>query len=576
MWLEDAGIERRVAPATPGVERAAEPRSPSDALLQRVRRADFRFLLPDPRLGRVAVLGEPAQDLVEALRSLGARVRVLDARGTGPSRDADSHDLVVARGGSRELLERARGLLRPGGLVYVESRQRVGLPWRGEIASAAGLAGAARRIGLRGVATHWHWPDFARALEIVPLDDPAVLRHALSRRRSSPGARAKAWLARRLSALGAMQRLAPCVSLVARRDGVAAAEPASGVIRFLEANCERLGLHRHGIRGPLSYVLVTPRFRASRHVVFLVFERGRSDPGLVAKLPRFANASTLAREAANLRAVQERGAGFASIPRVLAFETCGDRPVLVQTALAGSALDRATVQRYPDPWCRAILDWLGELESGGERAPLEPGWFERLVEGPLDSLASLASPSSREVRAIECTRKLAATLLGRRPPPGVFEHGDLSPPNVLRLRGGGIGILDWELAEPHGLPAGDLFFFLTWVAWARERAESLEARRAALHRAFFGRDAWARPYVLAYARRIGLPLDALTPLFALTWARTLGRFVERLGGPAESFAEGSSQWLRQNRYYSVWRHSLAHRDELRWSDGRGAPGAIAP
>jgi aminoglycoside phosphotransferase (APT) family kinase protein len=146
----------------------------------------------------------------------------------------------------------------------------------------------------------------------------------------------------------------------------------------------------------------------------------------------------------------------------------------------------------------------------------------------------------------------------------VFEHGDFSPPNVLHLRGGGVGVLDWELAEPHGLPASDLFFFLTWVAWAREGAESEEERTEAFHRAFFGRDAWARPFVLDYARELGLSPDALTPLFALTWARNVARFVDRLDGSSRPFARESSDWLRQNRYYAAWRHSLSHAAELHW------------
>jgi aminoglycoside phosphotransferase len=531
------------APAIPEVESAHESGAPSDALLQGVRRADFRFLLPDPRLVDVAVLGEPAPDLLDALRALGARVHVLDAGAAGAGQDAGRHGLVLAPGASRALLARAHALLRPGGHLYVEARR----------GSAPGLASTARGLGLR-VATHWHWPDFLRALEIAPLEDPGALRHAFSRRRRRRSSRAQAWLGRGLARVGALRRVAPSVSLLASRDGAGEA-PGNGVVRFLEANRERLGLERHGLRGPLSSLLLTPRFRASRHVVFLVSARGEEDPRLVAKLPRFAN----------LRAVQERGAGFASIPRVIAFEACGDRPILVETALPGSALDGASVRRDFEPWCRTITEWLVELARPCRRACLEPEWPERLVEGPLHALARLAALSSEEAGAIERTRVLAARLRDRRVP-AVFEHGDLSPPNVLRLPGGGVGVLDWELAEPRGLPAGDLFFFLTWVAWARDRATSSQARVRAFERAFFGPDAWARPFVLAYARGLELPRDVLAPLFALGWARTVARFVDRLDGRARPFAHGSSEWLRQNRYYTVWRHSLAHLDELRWGD----------
>jgi hypothetical protein len=542
-----------LAPANSRAEHAEAEGATSDALLQRVRRVDFRFLLPDPRPREVAILGEPAPDLPESLRAIGARVRLLDARGAGGARSADPPDLVWAHGGSRELVERAHALLRPGGHLYLES----------ERAAGAGLVAAARRAGFGRVETHWHWPDFARALEITPLGDPGALRHALSRRRSRRSSRAKAWLAGGLARVGALQRLARCVSVVACKPGPGDGATGPGAIRFLETNRVRLGLADPGIAGPLSYLVVTPRFRASRHVIFLALERGRSGPVLVAKLPRLPEATALTREAANLRAVEAGGAPPASIPRVVAFEPSVAGPILVETALAGSPLDAGTVRRGFAPWGHAVVDWLAGL--GGPA--LEGDWFERLVEAPLDALGRLASLSPDETRAIEHTRALA-TRLRSAPPPSVFEHGDLSPPNVLRLRSGGIGVLDWELADPRGLPAGDLFFFLTWAAWAREGAESGEARGAAFERAFFARDAWARPFVLAYARRLGLSPALLTPLFVLGWARTLARFVDRLDGSAGPFARASSEWLRQNRYYRVWRHSLAHVDGLQWSGAR--------
>lgn len=58
--------------------------------------------------------------------------------------------------------------------------------------------------------------------------------------------------------------------------------------------------------------------------------------------------------------------------------------------------------------------------------------------------------------------------------PLVFEHGDLSYPNLLLLPTGEPGVLDWELANPDGLPACDLFLFLTYVAFS-----GITCRRAA-------------------------------------------------------------------------------------------------
>jgi aminoglycoside phosphotransferase (APT) family kinase protein len=48
--------------------------------------------------------------------------------------------------------------------------------------------------------------------------------------------------------------------------------------------------------------------------------------------------------------------------------------------------------------------------------------------------------------------------------PAVLEHGDLAPPNLLRLRDGRLGVVDWEVADHEGLPLGDLLFFGDFVA----------------------------------------------------------------------------------------------------------------
>ena len=152
--------------------------------------------------------------------------------------------------------------------------------------------------------------------------------------------------------------------------------------------------------------------------------------------------------------------------------------------------------------------------------------------------------------------------------PLAFEHGDLSHPNIMLLKDGRPGVVDWELAEPHGLPAYDLFFFLTYVAFASHNARKRGDHLAAFQAAFFGRAAWARPYVAAYARRLQLPAHALTPLFVLTWARYMTSQLMRLdGGRSEGrLATETAGWLRANRYYALWRYAVANAQALVWGD----------
>ena len=342
------------------------------------------------------------------------------------------------------------------------------------------------------------------------------------------------------------------------------------LLTFLENNWQRLDLARYGTLDRLSCVIVTPRFRASSHVVFLLLANGQPDPMLVAKVPRLAEASDgLRREAANLGLVQSvRPDGFDSIPRVVAFEDYGGRPLLIETALAGQPMDRRMVRRHRTRCCEAALAWLlgvPSFLSGANGTPR--GWFDRLVEKPLDQVARAFSASADEALPLDETRDLVAPLRDEALPL-VVEHGDLSHPNLFLLRSGGLGVVDWELAEPHGLPTHDLFFFLSYVAFALHNARTHREHVAAFRAAFLGRSAWARPYVRTYAEQLGLPPRVLTPLFVLCWARYMAGLLTRLGETdrVEGVGADTTAWLRSNRYYALWRHALAHLDELRWDD----------
>jgi hypothetical protein len=135
-----------------------------------LRRADWRFLLPEPELGRVAYPAPRDATLVEALRE------VSDGVDGAPLTQLAGYDVVVITGGGRHAVEDAAATAPAGAWLVVE----LGGP------AALSAAGRLRRQGLEHVAAHWLWPDAERCREIVPLR-PTALRMALDRR--DPGAR---------------------------------------------------------------------------------------------------------------------------------------------------------------------------------------------------------------------------------------------------------------------------------------------------------------------------------------------------------------------------------------------------
>jgi hypothetical protein len=163
------------------------------------RRADWRFLLPEPELGAVAYLPPHDPELARALRLVSARVDLDGDCGPG-------HAVVVLTGARRGAIPVARELLGRGGWLYAEVPGRAVRAWRR----------ALRAAGFDQVAGHWLWPDAGGCREIVPLERRA-LRHSLARR--DPGAvlRLRARLAGALVFVGAFPLAVRRAAVVGRR-----------------------------------------------------------------------------------------------------------------------------------------------------------------------------------------------------------------------------------------------------------------------------------------------------------------------------------------------------------------------
>lgn len=173
------------------------------AALNAIRRLDWRFLLPDPSLGRVVYLGAAESSLLEALRVAGLSVAVVTGEIAQSGRA--SFDTAVAVAPSPGDLGLAATLLRPGGWLYVEVS--------GSPGAARRTAMFLRRAGFGAIQRHWHWPDFARCTRILPLDDAGALVYGLGKGRG----RLAVLVVRSLAASGTLPWLARSISLVAQR-----------------------------------------------------------------------------------------------------------------------------------------------------------------------------------------------------------------------------------------------------------------------------------------------------------------------------------------------------------------------
>jgi aminoglycoside phosphotransferase (APT) family kinase protein len=304
-------------------------------------------------------------------------------------------------------------------------------------------------------------------------------------------------------------------------------------------------------------LLVTPRFRASRHVVFLIFAPGASDPHLVAKVPRVGQGISLAREAHNLAALQQlTPGGFDSVPQIVCFAPFHGVPVLLETAVCGPLMDPRQVRRHLDRNCLLVTEWLHEVHD--EREPASPvEWWETVAAQPLERLRRSFTLNTEEAALLDRTSALAHRLSTARLP-WVFEHGDLSHPNIVITGRHSIGVIDWELASPRGLVMSDLFVFLAYAACSYTGATTTDAQRRAVREAFAA-DGWAMEVACRFARRTGIDPKWIPSLLTLCWARYSAALLARLIEDAPEGTPAPAQtaaWLRTNRYYLLWQDSL--------------------
>ena len=336
------------------------------------------------------------------------------------------------------------------------------------------------------------------------------------------------------------------------------------VVSFLKQNWHRLPVAQWGKPQRMACVYLTPRFRASSHVIAFVMTEGISDPIFVAKIPRLAGDNArLDREAMNLQMIHTTNASsIDSIPKVIAYEDHGEDRLLIETAIAGSPMKPAVVRRRTAQCLEMAIDWLLDLPLAA--VPVGNGstsGFNHLVERPLKRFKQQVAGNTKECEMVEQTLVCLAPLAQARIP-SVVEHGDFSHPNVMFAGESKLGVVDWELAEINGLPATDLFVFLSYVAFSQHRAKNRAEYLQAFRKAFFGDEAWTPRFMQRYAEHLRLRHDDLRLLFLACWARYVSGLVARLESD-HAIDATTLEWLRGNRYYAMWQYTLEHFGELR-------------
>jgi aminoglycoside phosphotransferase (APT) family kinase protein len=313
---------------------------------------------------------------------------------------------------------------------------------------------------------------------------------------------------------------------------------------------------------------------SSRKILLFLFEptgggagTGTDEPALVVKLTRSPEFNArLENEAQALEHLRARGPLVAdAVPAVAFHGRHAELAAVSETAVRGEPFAKHTSGRADCPHTRAAIEWLTVL---AEATALPRAASGRQVA---ETLTELLQRFCRLYRTKNGEREFLAGQIERvanasRPFPLVFQHGDPGTWNLLVSPGEGVRFLDWEAAEPNGMPLWDLFYLVRSfaIACARERGtrESLAAFDATL--ASGGPlSELLRSATSAYCDRIGLDPALVEPLFHTCWMHRALKEATRLTGAR----------VEKGTYVSLLRFGIENRERpaLRrlFSGGRG-------
>jgi hypothetical protein len=470
---------------------------PEPQLNELLREVDWRFLLGGAEPRRAIAIGK---------RRRGSRaLRLITTESPVPG----SADLALIGYPSQSSLREALEALAPGGAVVCL--------WRAP--RPGGTRRARERLraaGFTDARLYWTGPIPFRQPEFwLPLDSAEASAHLLTQRPAR--SRTQAALRPLWKAVSRAGLLAPICAVGHAPGGEAGADEADDLL---------------GAGRPM--LLLTGGKRSINKVVGLPFAPGQPGPATVVKFSRVTAADTaLEHEAEVLRRVESEHPAVAGVPRLRASGRRAGRRAIAETAVFGPPLISQLGQASFERLGTLVAEWLAGLVG---QAPLpESSWRGRLVDEPLEDFER----NFGDVAATGTVARVRRLLSDFGDLPQACEHRDCSPWNVVLVENAP-ALLDWESAEPRGLPGLDLAYFLANAAFVVEGALDSGRTRESYARLLDPSSptgAVAARCAAAHCERIGLDPGTYERLRLLGWvvhSRSDFRHLEMAAASAPS------------------------------------------
>ncbi|MGH3031531.1 MAG: phosphotransferase [Gaiellaceae bacterium] len=500
--------------------------------------ANWCFLLPSLELGRVVCLGVPSPAALATLGRLAEEVAVCaperqlrrirsaiassrpanvsmlesDRLGASPLPDGCADLVLLARAPrlsfarGRRLERETERLLARDGLAYREIRSVPGWLDGGAAGHGTGPGESAARL--------WLAPASGEMRAAAPLGDPqaiAFLESFVGR----PLFRRQ--LLRRPGRILSRHRT---VRRAVRREGALAGRGAgsltAGPPQYLRSLAAAAGVDIDDRR----WALVAPGDYPSQKVLFFLFAPAAAVPDSVVKITRDPRLNPrLDNEWRALTLLHERGLGSdGTLPTPLFFGVHRELAVLGESAIDGEPFRKRTHATAECPHARSAVEWLLDLGT----ATASKG---RTDARSISGLGQLYEQFKRlyDLEAGEedfLSAQISALTHGADGLPLVFQHGDPGPWNVLITKDGRTAFLDWEAAEPQGMPLWDLFHFLRSYSFTISRAAGTRDALGSFSEQWLEASAFSRLLAETTSRfcaRTGLAPGLVEPLFYVCW-----------------------------------------------------------
>jgi hypothetical protein len=264
----------------------------------------------------------------------------------------------------------------------------------------------------------------------------------------------------------------------------------------------------------------------------------------------------LRREAASLDAVGQMAfPDVAEIPRLVFAEPLAGTYAVGETVVDGEPVQFDLTPRTYHAVARRVGQMLRALVPHTEGSPVET-WWPRLGAPVFaafrDDFGSMVDP--RRIDEVEAQ-------LRRLPPlPVVPEQRDCSPWNVLVTSEGRFALLDWESAEPEGLPILDLYYFLANAAFVADGSLGFGRETATYRSLKDERTLYGSVFcevVEEYARDLALDGSARSGLLAFMWMlHAVGQYERLLAAMPEDDPDRTRTAARSSLFFALWQQEV--------------------